>query len=198
MRQHGENKVSIHNYFALLFIVTCLESALMFLEYDLYNDSGKRMMPLVAFCVFFTAFREMLANVICLLIALGYGIVMNVLNRYSGKIGLLSFLFFIACSINTAAFYINQHKPLSKGMKVMMALPQFVLQIVFLMWIVSALLRTLTYLKVKRQEFKLSVMKQFTLVFSIGVVIYTFVRASKMIFEVSNHDADAWQNEHKF
>lgn len=64
-------------------------------------------MPLAAFCVFFTAFREMLANLICLLIALGYGIVMNVLNRYSGKIGLLSFLFFIACSINTAASYIN-------------------------------------------------------------------------------------------
>ena len=107
MRNYGENKVSLHNYFCLLFIVTCIECALMFLEYNLYNDSGKRVLPLAAFCVFFTAFREMLANLICLLISLGYGIVMNVLNRYSGKIGLLSFLFFIACSINTAAFYIN-------------------------------------------------------------------------------------------
>ena len=38
MRKYGENKVSLHNYFCLLFVVTCLESALFFVEYDLYND----------------------------------------------------------------------------------------------------------------------------------------------------------------
>jgi len=156
------------------------------------------VLPLTAFCVFFTAFRETLANLICLLIALGYGIVMNVLNRYSGKIFLLSFLYFIACAINTASFYINQHKPLSESVKVMMALPQSVIQVVFLVWIVSALLRTLTYLKIKRQEYKLTVMKQFTLIFTIGVVIYTVIRVSKIFFEIFNEDADSWQNEHKF
>lgn len=80
----------------------------------------------------------------------------------------------------------------------MMALPQSVIQVVFLVWIVSALLRTLTYLKVKRQEYKLSVMKRFTLIFSIGVVIYTIIRISKIFFEIFNQDSDAWQNEHKF
>ena len=113
MRKNGENKVGIHNYFCLLFLVTCIECAITFLEYDIYNESGKRVLPLTCFCVFFTAFRETLANLICLLIALGYGIVMNVLNRYAGKVFLLSFLFFISCAINVASFYINQHKPLS-------------------------------------------------------------------------------------
>ena len=107
MRKHGENKVGIHNYFCALFVVTCLECAITFLEYDIYNASGKRVLPLTATCVFFSAFRETLANLICLLIALGYGIIMNVLNRYSGKIFLLSFLYFIACAINTASLYIN-------------------------------------------------------------------------------------------
>ena len=123
MRKNGENKVGIHNYFCLLFVVTCIECAITFLEYDIYNESGKRVLPLTCFCVFFTAFRETLANLVCLLIALGYGIVMNVLNRYAGKVFLLSFLFFISCAINVASFYINQHKPLSQSVKVMMALP---------------------------------------------------------------------------
>ena len=155
MRAHAENKVSIHNYFCLLFVVTCIECAMNFLEYDIFNSSGKRALPLTFACVLFTSLRETLANLVCLLIALGYGIVMNVLNRYSGKIFLLTFLYFIATAISTASFYINQHKPLSQSVKVMMALPGSVIQIVFLVWIVSALLRTLTYLKVKRQEYKL-------------------------------------------
>jgi len=37
MRQLGENKVGIHNYFCLLFVMTCLECAITFLEYDIYN-----------------------------------------------------------------------------------------------------------------------------------------------------------------
>merc|ERR1719458_2376531 len=164
----------------------------MYLEYNLYNESGKRTLSLAAFCVLFTAFRETLANFICLLIALGYGIVMNVLNRYSAKIFLLSFLFFIACAINTASFYINQHKALSQSVKVAMALPQFIMQIIFLIWIVSALIRTLTYLKVKRQEFKLAVMKRFMIVFTIGVAIYAVIRVAKIFFEVFNHDEEAW------
>ena len=88
-------------------MITCIECAFTYLEYEIYNESGKRMMPLTVFSVLFTAFRETLARLICLLISLGYGIVMNVLNRYSTKIGLLSFLFFIACAINRASFYIN-------------------------------------------------------------------------------------------
>lgn len=80
-------------------------------------------MALTIFSVFFSAFRETLARLMCLLISLGYGIVMNVLNRYRTKIGLLSYLFFIANSINLAGFYINQHKPLSISIKFAMALP---------------------------------------------------------------------------
>ena len=107
MHQNKDNKVSIHYYFCVLFIVTCIECAIIFLEYDIYNQTGKRMLPLTVCSVVFSAFRESLANLVTLLISLGYGIVMNVLNRYSTKICLLSFLFFIACAINQACFYIN-------------------------------------------------------------------------------------------
>lgn len=107
MRQHKDNKVSLHSYFCCLVVITCIDCAIIYLEYDIFNNSGKRVLPLTVFSVIFSAFRETLARLICLLISLGYGIVMNVLNRYMTKIGLLSFLFFIACAINQAVFYIN-------------------------------------------------------------------------------------------
>ena len=67
-----------------------------------------------------------------------------------------------------------------------------------LIWILSALKRTLSYLKFKRQEYKLSVMKRFALIFSIGVTIYILIRLSKVLFEISSEESDAWQHEHKF
>ena len=108
------------------------------------------MLPLTIFSVLFSSFRATLARLICLLISLGYGIVMNVLNRYRNKVGLLTFLYFIAASINRASFCINQHKPLSTSVKVMLYVPQGILEIVFIIWIISALIRTLSYLKIKR------------------------------------------------
>lgn len=185
MRKNKENKVSIHNYFCCLLVITCIECAITYLEYDIFNNSGSRVLPLAVFSVFFSAFRETLARLICLLISLGYGIVMNVLNRYVTKIGLLSFLFFIACAINQAVFYINQYKPLSQSVKFMMVLPQITLELLMLVWIISALRRTLSYLKMKRQDYKLSIMKRFAMIFSIGVSIYILIRVAKMLFEVS-------------
>lgn len=66
----------------------------------------------------------------------------------------------------------------------MMALPYFGLEIVFLTWIISALLRTLSYLKIKRQDYKLQVMKRFALVFTIGASIYVIIRISKVFVEI--------------
>ena len=68
----------------------------------------------------------------------------------------------------------------------MMALPYFCVEIVFLVWIISALLRTLSYLRVKRQDYKLQVMKRFALVFTIGASIYVIIRISKIFVEIFN------------
>ena len=107
MYQYAENKVSIHNYFAVLLVITCFDCCFSYLEYDVYNSRGKRALPLTFFSVLFTAFRNTLARLIVLLLSLGYGIIMNVLNRYSTKICMLSFLYFIGCAINSSCYYIN-------------------------------------------------------------------------------------------
>lgn len=80
----------------------------------------------------------------------------------------------------------------------MMVLPQITLELLMLVWIISALRRTLSYLKMKRQEYKLSVMKRFAMIFTIGVTIYILIRIAKMLFEVSQQEVDAWKHEHKF
>lgn len=65
-------------------------------------------------------------------------------------------------------------------------------------WIVSALFRTLTYLKMKDLDYKLSIMKQFTCVFLICILIFSVIRIAKILFEVINDDTESWENEHNF
>ena len=107
MRIYQENVITIHWYLFTLMFVTMIECACTFLEYDIYNTDGKRVFAFTLFNIVFSSFRNSLARLIALLISLGYGIVMNVLTRYLTKIGLLTFLYFIANAISLTCFYIN-------------------------------------------------------------------------------------------
>ena len=68
----------------------------------------------------------------------------------------------------------------------MLYVPQGLLEVVFLVWTISALIRTLSYLKMKRQEYKLAVMKLFSIIFTIGVSVYVLIRVAKLLFEIFN------------
>ena len=70
----------------------------------------------------------------------------------------------------------------------MLYVPQGLLEVVFLVWIISALIRTLSYLKMKRQAYKLAVMKLFSIIFTIGVSVYILIRVAKLLFEIFNQD----------
>jgi len=107
MKLNKENVINIHWYLLTLLGASCIVIASTYLEYDMYNNTGHRNLAFLVFNVLFSAFRNSLARLIALLIALGYGIVMNVLTRYLTKIGLLTFLFFVANALSTACFYIN-------------------------------------------------------------------------------------------
>ena len=87
--------------------MTCLECTCIFVEYDLFNDSGKRLIGLSIFNVILKSARNTLSRLVALLIALGYGIVMNTIGRYVTNICLMSFMFFVAMMIHMAAQYIN-------------------------------------------------------------------------------------------
>ena len=151
MRKHSKDVVSIHKYLALLLILLAVCCFLMFTEYEVFNFDGKRMKLLLHTSVLMQALTNTLSRLIMLLLCLGYGIVMNVLQKYLTKIGLLMFFFAVFNALNIASGYLNQQKPLSTSIKVAVALPELILNSILLVWMMRALLRTLVYLKQKEQ-----------------------------------------------
>jgi len=74
---HKGHVILIHKYMTVLLVLVCIECAFLYLDYDLYNDSGKRIIGLTTFNVLFSSFRNAFTKLIMLLFSLGYGIVMN-------------------------------------------------------------------------------------------------------------------------
>jgi hypothetical protein len=90
--------------------------------------------------------RNTLARVFALFIALGYGIVTNMIERYASSIALLWFLSLIAFALSQACFYINQYKELTDSVRFFGFFPAIVIDLVFVWWISLGLRRTLSYL----------------------------------------------------
>ena len=198
MKKWQGSVVPIQKYFFYLTILTCIGCFFKFVEYEVYNNSGRRVKNLVYLNVLIEASKNTLVRVIVLLISLGYGIVMNVLRSYLTKICLLSFFYFVTNAINVGLFYISEQRQLSKSIQVSLEIPEIALNCVFLLWIGKALLRTLSYLKQKQQDFKLDIMKQFSIVIIFFVLVRVIIVCSIVIYHLFSNRDSVWKNDYFF
>ena len=105
------------------------------------------------------------------MISLGYGLLTNDLSKYTTKIGLLSFMQFVANAIYWAVIYANHSQPLSKVILLIVSLPCSTANALYSYWILFALRRTVNILKQKRQELKLTIIRKFAYSISILILI---------------------------
>lgn len=77
-----EHLFTIHTLLTALWLVSALECVLVYLEYDSFNKTGKRGLIRTMMNILVCSLRSTLANLVFLLIALGFGTVMNKLGRY--------------------------------------------------------------------------------------------------------------------
>jgi hypothetical protein len=105
-----EHRISIHIYLTALLFLALSECVLIYLEYDSFNKTGKRGLTRTMVNIFVSSMRSTLANLVFLLISLGFGTVTNNLGRYLQSIGIVAFLFFVSAAINKTFHYLSQTK----------------------------------------------------------------------------------------
>lgn len=150
MSQFKDQLIQLHYYITGMFVISLIQCIILYVEYDTYNRTGTRSVAFLGFIVLFQAFKNSLGRLVVLLISLGYGILMNRLSRYGINIAVFTFLFFVSNAMYLATLYINQFVPVSPVVKLSVSVPQSIFDSIFIVWIGSALRRTLTYLKQKR------------------------------------------------
>ena len=72
------------------------------------------------------------------------------------------------------------------------------LNIILIIWIGNALIRTLAYLKAKEQEYKLHVLKQFTMVIGAAILVNLLILFSMILYHMFSNKENVWQNDYFF
>ena len=130
--------------------MTCtVECVLQVWDLKHLNFKGTRSFYLGVMLVCTQSFRITVSRVVVVLICIGYGIVMNTLVKYGQTISTLSFLLFVSSCISHTVEMINQHKKVSITFRFLAILPFLALYLIFLVWCITGLRRTLMYLHKK-------------------------------------------------
>lgn len=121
------------------------------------NNNGKLPGSMVGFLIIIEVLRNTFARVITLLVALGYGILIKTMGKYTQKVQALAFFYMISLAAYLGVVYINHSNPVSGSMIFLVSFPLSLLNSVFYFWIFLALRRTMSYLASKEQTFKLHI-----------------------------------------
>jgi hypothetical protein len=99
--------ISIQHYVSCLLLLSTLECLFSFFDLWKLNLDGKTSIFLGIAVMLITSLRLAASRLVVLVLCLGYGIVMNTLEKYSQAIGILTFLLFVASSCNCTVEVIN-------------------------------------------------------------------------------------------
>jgi len=81
-------------------------------------------------------------------------------------------------------------------MRVSLALPEGLLNMLFLIWIIFSLIRTLAYLKSKNQHYKFKIMKLYALVLAAGTLGYLIINSIAVGYNLMGDEDEVWRMQH--
>jgi len=154
MNNHKEHIINLHWFLVIILIVGFLECVLQWSSFLFVNSHGYNHQGLVLAQILVQICRDTFARVVMLLVSLGYGILIQTINRYFNKIFIITILYMAALSFLLAVEHINYYSPVSGSFKLLALIPESTIDFIFCFWICLALRRTLNYLKVKEQRYK--------------------------------------------
>ena len=81
-------------------------------------------------------------------------------------------------------------------MRVSLALPEGLLNMLFLIWIAFSLIRTLAYLKTKNQHYKFRVMKLYAIILVVGTIGYFLINLVSVSYNLLGDEDEVWRVQH--
>lgn len=131
------------------------EMVLWYFEYVNFNDSGMRPVAITSWVVTVGAIRKTVSRVLILSISMGYGVVRPTLGGLTSKVLLLGFTYFLASELLDIAEYVGSINDVSGRARLFLVLPDAFLDAFLILWIFTALSRTLEQLQVSTVTFSL-------------------------------------------
>ncbi|CAI7864405.1 unnamed protein product, partial [Closterium sp. NIES-54] len=181
-----------HCITAVLFLAM-VEMAAWYFDFVNFNASGYRPIGITVWAVSVGAVRKAVSRVLILVVAMGFGVVRPTLGGLSGKVVALGAAYLVAAEGLDVMQNVGAIDDLSSGERVILVLPVAVLDAAFILWIFTALSKTLAQLQAKRTTHKLELYRRFTNMLALSVLISVAWIAYEIFFKVTDPFNERWQ-----
>ncbi|PNT55754.1 hypothetical protein POPTR_001G209400v4 [Populus trichocarpa] len=167
---------------------------LWYFEYANFNSTGMRPVVLTTWVVTVGAVRKTIARLLVLCVSMGYGVVRPTLGGLTSKVLLLGITYFLASELLDITEYVGTINDLSGRARLFLVLPDALLDAFLILWIFTALSKTLEQLQVKRSAVKLDIYRKFSN--ALAAVVFASVAwiAYELYFKATDPFSERWQS----
>mmetsp|Transcript_1135 Transcript_1135/g.2014 ORF Transcript_1135/g.2014 Transcript_1135/m.2014 type:complete len:521 (-) Transcript_1135:1470-3032(-) len=172
-----------------------IEMSTWYFDYVNFNSTGFRPYDTTLWAVIVGSMRKTISRMLLLVVAMGYGVVRPTLGGLTSKVIALGTAYLIAACTLDVMTNVGTIDDLTSSARIFLVLPVAVLDAVFILWIFTALSKTLAQLQQRRQTAKLELYRHFTNTLAVAVVISVSWIAYEMYFKVTDQFNERWQSD---
>lgn len=125
-----------------------LEMIFWYFDYAYFNNTGARPVGLTTWVVTIGATRRTVSRLLILSISMGYGVVRPTLGGLTTKVLLLGITYFVASILLNITEYVGTINDIAGRARVLLVLPDALLDAFLILWIFTSLSKTLEQLQV--------------------------------------------------
>ncbi|GJP75317.1 hypothetical protein CLOP_g5770 [Closterium sp. NIES-67] len=185
--------VSLQHCITAVLFLGMVEMAAWYFDFVNFNASGYRPMGITVWAVSVGAVRKTVSRILILVVAMGFGVVRPTLGGLSGKVLALGGAYLVAAEGLDVMQNVGAIDDLSSGERVILVLPVAVLDAAFILWIFTALSKTLSQLQAKRTTHKLELYRRFTNMLALSVLVSVAWIGYEIFFKVTDPFNERWQ-----
>lgn len=187
--------LQLQNCITLVVFLGMCEMATWYFDYVNFNATGSRPYGTTVWAVVLGALRKTVSRLLILVVSMGFGVVRPTLGGLSGKVIALGGGYMVASLALDVVTNVGTIDDLTPGERIILVLPVAVLDAIFILWIFTALSKTLALLQTKKASHKLELYRKFTNALALSVVVSVVWIGYEMYSRVSDKFNENWQND---
>lgn len=193
--RHWKEILHLQNCITVVIALGMSEMSTWYFDFVNFNATGFRPYNITVWAVTLGSVRKTVSRMLILVVSMGFGVVRPTLGGLTSKVILLGATYFLATGSLDVMQNVGAIDDLSSSERVILVLPVAVLDAIFILWIFSALSKTLVLLQVKKTSHKLDLYRKFTNSLALSVVVSVAWIGYEMYFKVTDQFNERWQSD---
>lgn len=190
-----DDVLQLQHLISVIVGVGLFEMTLWYFDYAYFNNTGTRPVLITTWVVTVGALRRTVSRLLILCVSMGYGVVRPTLGGITTKVMLLGVTYFLSTELLNVTEYVGAISDKAGRARVLLVLPNALLDAFLIMWIFTSLSKTLSQLQAKRSSVKLDTYRKFSNALVITVVLSVVWIGYEVYFKATDPFNERWQSD---